>query len=102
MPSRKCRRPAGKNTTAKPAPPPRAARTSPAAEPPARRDLSDSQLLNRRQVAQRLQIPASSMYAAISAGDFPRPIRVGSRSVRWFAREIDAWVESRPRGGGAG
>lgn len=27
-------------------------------------------------------------------------IRVGRRAVRWFANEIYAWVESRPRGGG--
>ena len=102
MPSRNCRPPAGKNTTAKPAASPLATRTSPTAEPPGRRDPPDHQLLGLREVMRRLRMSRSSIYAAIAAGEFPRPIRVGSRSVRWFAREIDVWVESRPRTGGAG
>ena len=50
-----------------------------------------------RQVMRLLQVSRSSICAAISAGDFP-----WSRSVRWFAGEIGARVESRPRAGGAG
>ena len=35
----------------------------------------------------------------MSEGDFPKPIRVGKRSVRWFEDEIAAWMEARERGG---
>lgn len=60
----------------------------------------DRLLLDLHQVKQLLQMSRSSIYAAIADGDFPKPIRVGRRAVRWFANEIDAWVKSRPRGGG--
>ena len=102
MSSLKCRPRAKNSTAAKPAASPLAPRTSPTAEPPGRQDPPDHQLLGLPEVMRRLRMSRSSIYAAIAAGDFPRPIRVGSRSVRWFAREIDAWVESRPRAGGAG
>ena len=100
MPARNRRPPAKNNTTAKQTAPPRASRTSPAAEPPGRRHLPDQLLLDLHQVKQLLQMSRSSIYAAIADGDFPRPIRVQRRGVRWFANEIDDWVKSRPRGGG--
>jgi prophage regulatory protein len=38
----------------------------------------------------------SSIYAAMSdAAKFPRPIRLGKRSVGWLEHEISAWIESR-------
>ncbi len=100
MPARN-RRPLTKNNTvARQTAPPRAARTSPAAEPSGRQDPPVQQLLDLHQVKQLLQMSRSSIYAAIADGDFPKPIRVGRRAVRWFANEIYTWVESRPRGGG--
>jgi prophage regulatory protein len=26
---------------------------------------------------------------------FPRPIKIGSRSVAWIEEEVDAWIEAR-------
>lgn len=31
----------------------------------------------------------------IKRGEFPAPIRIGSRSVAWLKREIDAWEAER-------
>ncbi len=37
----------------------------------------------------------SSIYADISAGTFPAPIKIGSRAVGWIESEIDEWIEDR-------
>ena len=31
----------------------------------------------------------------IKRGEFPAPIRVGSRNIAWLKREIDAWEAAR-------
>ena len=56
-------------------------------------------LLNRHEVEGIVKMPRSTLYQAINEGDFPRPIRVGKRSVRWFEDEIAAWMEARERAG---
>ena len=55
-------------------------------------------LLNRHEVEGIVKMPRSTLYQALK-DDFPKPIRVGKRSVRWFEDEIAAWMESRERGG---
>ena len=56
-------------------------------------------LLDRHEVEGIVKMPRSTLYQAIAEGTFPKPIRVGKRSVRWFEDEIVAWIESRKRGG---
>lgn len=38
----------------------------------------------------------SSIYDAISRGDFPNPIRISKGRVGWRESEIDLWIRSRP------
>ena len=99
MACQNCRPPAKNNTAANPAAAPR---TSPAADPPGRRDLPDNHLLKLPQVIQRVQMSKAWIYKAMQDGEFPQRRLIGRGSARWSAKEIDAWVESRPRGGGAG
>ena len=64
-------------------------------------DVSSGQfLLNLSQVIKKVRMSRTWIYSAMDRGAFPRPICTGKRSVRWIAAEIDAWIESRPRGGG--
>lgn len=44
-------------------------------------------------------LPRSSLYAQVRRGDFPRPIKLGARSVGWRTEDIDAWIAARPGGG---
>lgn len=37
----------------------------------------------------------SSIYAGIKEGTFPRPIKLGPRSVGWLEEEIDDWIRQR-------
>ena len=57
------------------------------------------ELLTAKEVAERVGCDVSTIYARMKSGDFPRSIKIGSRSVRWWSREIDAWLQTRPRFG---
>nr|WP_320013295.1 AlpA family phage regulatory protein [uncultured Desulfobulbus sp.] len=36
------------------------------------------------------------MYALISEGRFPKPVKLSPRSARWKASAVYAWIESLP------
>ena len=58
-------------------------------------------LLRRREVEQRCGLSATSLYRLMKLKQFPRPIKVGPRAVRWPQSEIEAWLTGQPRAGGA-
>ncbi len=64
-------------------------------ENPPRASLAP-RLLRLPEVESRTALKKSTIYAAIRAGSFPKPVMVGARSVAWRAAEVDAWCESRP------
>ena len=35
----------------------------------------------------------------MTAGTFPRPLRIGARAVGWLEDDIDGYLATRPRGG---
>ncbi|MGQ0533490.1 MAG: helix-turn-helix transcriptional regulator [Caulobacteraceae bacterium] len=43
----------------------------------------------------------SSIYAAISEGRFPSPVRIGKRAVAWRKEDIDTWKGKLLRAGPA-
>ena len=61
-----------------------------------------SQLLTLREVEIRVCLKRSSIYRAMRATPqgFPLPIKIGPKTVRWIAGEIDDWLASRPRATG--
>lgn len=61
-------------------------------------------ILRRRQVEQLTSLSRSTIYARLTLNpkrpqdfdpSFPRPVRMGPKSVGWIATEIDAWVSKR-------
>lgn len=52
-------------------------------------------IIRRKQVEARTGLSRSSIYAAISAGNFPAPIALGEKSVGWLEHEITAWIAAR-------
>ncbi len=40
-------------------------------------------------------LPRSTIYLYIKNGTFPRPIKLGERSVAWIESELDAWLQAR-------
>lgn len=46
-------------------------------------------------VKARTGMSRSEIYRRIAIGDFPRPIKLGTRASAWSAAEIDAWIADR-------
>ncbi|MEX2249159.1 MAG: AlpA family transcriptional regulator [Parvibaculum sp.] len=52
-------------------------------------------ILRRREVESLTGKSRSSLYRDMSAGTFPRPIKLGEKSVGWIESEILAWQQER-------
>ena len=54
-------------------------------------------VLRLPEVLARVGLSKSTLWRLINAGQFPRPIRLGSRATGWIEEEIDEWIASRSR-----
>lgn len=52
-------------------------------------------LLRLPQVKDCTGLSRSDIYRRISAGTFPKPVKLGERASAWPAHEVMAWVASR-------
>lgn len=52
-------------------------------------------VLRRPQVESRTGLARSSLYALISSGRFPAPIRLTPNTVGWLEHEVDRWIAQR-------
>ena len=60
-----------------------------------------TQLLTLREVMQMTALSRSAVYVLMDTAQFPQPIRIGRRAVRWVEQEVLDFIASRPRGGSA-
>ena len=60
----------------------------------------DDRLLTRTEVERRVGLKRSALYRLMRADEFPLPLRIGPRAVRWPSSEIEEWLSSRPRATG--
>ena len=61
--------------------------------------MNESSFINRpRQVAQRAAISRSTFYEQVSAGLWPKPIRLGGRAVGLPGAEVTAILRARIAG----
>ena len=51
-------------------------------------------LLRRKEVERIAGISRASIYRLIKAGKFPRPVSIGTGSVRWKQSDVIAWQQS--------
>ena len=55
------------------------------------------------EIIEYLGITKPTLYEYMRDQGFPRPLRLGGSSVRgarlWYADEVEAWLDSRNRGG---
>ena len=58
-----------------------------------------TQLLTLREVMQMTALSRSAVYVLMDTAQFPLPIRIGRRAVRWVEQEVLDFIASRPRGG---
>ena len=51
------------------------------------------QLLRLPQVLERFPVRKSKWWAGVKLGDYPQPIRLGSRCTMWRAEDIDQLID---------
>ena len=51
-------------------------------------------LLRRSQVEARTGLARSTIYKWMREGNFPQPVKLGTRLVAWRESDIDAWMEA--------
>ena len=56
--------------------------------------VSDERLLPIKQVIELTRISRPMIYTEMRAGRFLRPVKIGTKSVRWRFSEISAWMAS--------
>jgi prophage regulatory protein len=54
-------------------------------------------ILRRKDVEAHIGLSRSTIYQAMSEGNFPKPIRIGRRAVGWPLSVIEDWLASRPQ-----
>ena len=47
------------------------------------------------QVCELVGVGRSFIYAAISRGEFPKPVKLGKRASAWKRSDIESWLKSR-------
>ena len=63
--------------------------------------MSDTKrLLNRAEVEAKTGLGRSTIYRLMRQGEFPTPIKIGPRAVRWPQSELDEFLAQRPRATG--
>ncbi|RTD84973.1 helix-turn-helix transcriptional regulator [Variovorax paradoxus] len=50
-------------------------------------------LMRKHEVLRRTGLSNSSLYLLMADGRFPRPVRLGPRTVRWVEREVQNFIE---------
>ena len=58
---------------------------------------SIQRFIRLREVLYRTGLGRSTVYRWMDEGRFPKPVRLGSRSVAWIEHEIDEWLMNRSR-----
>ena len=57
--------------------------------------IEPTSILRLKDLQRRIPLSRSTIYAKISAGEFPPPITLGPRAVGWLSADIDKWIENR-------
>ena len=52
-------------------------------------------LLRVSAVMARCAISRSQVYRLLDLGQFPKPVKISERSVRWRSDEVQDWIEQR-------
>ena len=59
--------------------------------------LDTRQILRIEAVCDLVGLGRSTIYAKVTAGYFPKPVRLGRRAVGWRLTDLDRWLEAPER-----
>ena len=54
-----------------------------------------TRLLRVSDVCKKLGISRAQIYRLLSAGDFPKPLRLSERTRAWRESDIELWIDER-------
>lgn len=54
--------------------------------------MAEYNLLRVREVMKKTGFKRSWVYVQMSLGKFPRPVKIGSRSIAWVESKINEWI----------
>lgn len=57
----------------------------------------EQRLLKLRQVMVMTSLARSTIYRYCADNHFPKPIKLGERSVAWIESEVQTWIENKIR-----
>jgi prophage regulatory protein len=57
--------------------------------------MSTTSLLRLPQVRERVGLSRSTIYARVSNGTFPAPVRIGGNAVAWVDSDVAAWIAAQ-------
>lgn len=57
----------------------------------------DDRLLKIHEVAARMTISVRKIWRDLAAGSFPEPVKLGPRTIRWWASEIEKFTHGEWR-----
>jgi predicted DNA-binding transcriptional regulator AlpA len=52
-------------------------------------------MMTVREIQARLGIGRSAVYSLIHEQDFPTPVVINSRTLRWFSIDFEKWLEAK-------
>jgi prophage regulatory protein len=58
-------------------------------------ELNEMRLLRLPAVQQLTGLSRSTIYQLSAVGDFPAPVKIGSRASAWISLEVSDWIEAR-------
>ena len=57
--------------------------------------IENVRLIRRKEVQAKTDLGASSIYAMMQQGTFPKAINISERRVAWIESDIDLWISER-------
>ena len=57
--------------------------------------MEELRILKRPEVTIKTGLQQSTIYKLMASGDFPKQIKLTSKSVGWSNKDIDNWIESK-------
>lgn len=67
---------------------------------PTKNGAADIRLLSIAAVSEATSLSRATIYRAIDAGLFPRPLKLAARRIGWRVSDLTAWLDSRQETGG--
>ena len=57
--------------------------------------MEELRILKRPEVTIKTGLQQSTIYKLMASGDFPKQIKLTSKSVGWSSKDINSWIESK-------